>query len=100
MRGPTRDPAEIRQWAERHTAFPAEIIPHVFDSEPAVLTFVFGNAISKGTPGIRPISWDTFFAQFTLLDLALVYDDSPTCEILHADKPSIYRDRITSSDPF
>ena len=100
MRGPTRDPTEIRQWAERHNGSPAEIIPHVFDSEPAILTFVFGRASLKGTDEIRPISWDTFFAQFTLLDLVLVYDDSPTCEILHADKPPIYRDRLTSADPF
>ena len=94
MRGPTRDPSEIRQWAERHGATPAEILPHVFDSEPAILTFLFDSGRSTGTDQIRPITWDTFFAQFMLLDLVLVYDDSPTCEILHADKDPMYRDRI------
>lgn len=89
MRGPTRDPVEIRDWAERHSALPAEIMPRVFDGEPAILTFLFGAIRATGTDEIRSISWDSFFAQFALLDLTLVYDDSPTCEILHADKPAI-----------
>lgn len=98
MRGPTRNPTEIRQWAERHNATPAEITPHIFDSEPAILTFLFGDARLTGTDDIRPITWDAFFTQFALLDLTLVYDDSPTCEILHADKSPIYRDRLAGLD--
>ena len=92
MTGPTRDHAEIREWALRNGATPAEILPSVWDSEPAILTFLFGN--TRGTEEIHPIAWETFFAHFTLLDLALVYDDSPSCEILHADKPTMYRDRL------
>ena len=97
MRGPTRDPIEIRQWAERHQAMPAQILPHVFDSEPTILTFIFGGE-RLPVENIRPITWDAFFAQFTLLNLALVYDDSPTCEILHADKPTMYKDRIVGAN--
>lgn len=70
--GPTTDPNEIRRWAQSQDAAPAEIIPYVFNSEPAVLRFMFG-----GTPSARelkPISWDNFFAHFQAMGLAFVYE--------------------------
>lgn len=70
---PTRDHAVIRSWAAKNDAVPATIPPLIFDSEPAILTFLVGRHV--GTPGIHPISWEFFFAQFDLLDLAFAFDD-------------------------
>lgn len=70
---PTQDHKTIRTWAGKHDAVPAEILPLIFDSVPAVLTFLVGNR--DGTPEIRPISWEAFFLQFDLLDLSLAYDN-------------------------
>ena len=71
---PTRDHKSIRSWADRHGAAPAEVMVHVFDSEPTMLYFLFGDA-RAGTPELRPISWEDFFARFDLLGLALAYDE-------------------------
>ena len=72
---PIRDHNLIRQWAEEQNATPAEIRPQTFDSEPAILTFLFGNP-EAAIPHIFPISWESFFAQFDLLDLSFAHDDS------------------------
>ena len=90
MYGPTSDHRVIRAWATKHDAVPAEITPRKFDGEPAILHFLFGRAKS-GLPEIVPISWENFFAQFDLMELVMVFDDTPTFEILHNDKPSITR---------
>ena len=85
---PTRDHKVIRQWASRHDAVPAEIKPFKFDSEPAILTFLLGGAKS-GTPELRPISWEGFFAQFDLLGLAFAFDErSPQFTLVHVEKSS------------
>ena len=84
MQGPTRDHAEIRLWAARHDAVPAEIKPYKFDGTPSIMHFLFGEAKS-GTEKLRPIGWDDFFARFDLLELTLVYDESPTFEILQVE---------------
>lgn len=52
---PTQNHKIIRHWATTHDAVPAEMPPLKFDGEPAVLTFLLGNA-KVGTPEIRPIS--------------------------------------------
>lgn len=75
---PTQNHKIIRQWALRHNAAPAEIMPRKFDGEPAILTFLMGNA-KTGTPEIIPITWESFFAQFDLLGLAFAFDPH-TCE--------------------
>ena len=54
--GPTKDHAEIRQWAEKFNATPAEVKPFVFDSMPSVMRFLFDEAGSAGTPELRPIT--------------------------------------------
>ncbi len=90
MCGPTSDHGEIFAWAHKHDAVPAEVRPRIFDSEPAILHFLFGSA-KAGLPEIRPISWESFFAQFDLMGLAMVYDDSPTFQILQNETASIYR---------
>ena len=90
MCGPTTDHEEIRRWAEAHNAVPAEVFPHLFDGEPAVLRFLFG-VDPIGTTELRPISWENFFAHFDLLGLALVYDDQPTYELLQIEDKSAFR---------
>ena len=72
---PIRDHNLIRQWAEEQNATPAEIRPQTFDSEPAILTFLFGNPEAT-IPHIFPISWESFFAQFDLLDLSFAHGES------------------------
>jgi hypothetical protein len=85
---PTRDHAAIREWAKRYNAVPAEIKPLEFDGEPSILYFLIGNARS-GTPEIRPISWEDFFARFDLLNLAMAWHDhEPIFELLKIEKAS------------
>lgn len=85
---PTRDHEEIRRWATRNDASPAEIKPILFDSEPSILYFLFGEAKS-GTPEIVPISWQDFFARFDLMNLSIVLDErTPQFEIVREEKSS------------
>ncbi len=89
MSGPTADHKEIQGWATRHNAHPAQKKPLTFDSEPALLHFVFGKDLE--TEEIRSITWDSFFAQFDLMGLQLVFDETPDFELLQIEKPSIFR---------
>ncbi len=83
---PTRDHDEIKQWALRHGAVPAEIRPLIFDSEPGILHFLMGTA-RTGTPELHPITWDDFFARFDLMELSFVYDErSPQFELVHVEQ--------------
>ncbi len=84
---PTRDHAAIRRWAEANDGVPAEVILLKFDGEPAVLHFLFG-AAKAGTPELRPITWEDFFAQFDLLELSMAFDkDTPCFQIVRVEKP-------------
>lgn len=74
---PTQNHKIIRHWALTRDAAPAEIFPLKFDGQPAVLTFLIGEAKS-GTPDIHPISWESFFAQFDLLNLSFAFDQQST----------------------
>ena len=76
-------------WALRHGAIAAERRPLVFDSEPALLHVLFGDAAGC-EPEIRPISWMEFFARFDLLGLQIALDDSPAFQLIQPDKASIY----------
>ena len=96
MRGPTCDHDEIFLWAQRHSAVPAEVVPRKFDGEPSLLYFLFGRE-RAGTPEIRPISWEDFFARFDLMELLIVYDDSPYFELLQPHHVSFAR---RNPDPF
>lgn len=71
---PTQNHDEIRRWAARHHALPAQMKSLKFDGEPALLYFLMGKD-AKGTAELEPIAWDTFFAQFDLMKLALAYDE-------------------------
>ena len=87
---PTADHGNIIAWALRHGGVPAEVHLLKFDGEPAVLHFLFGG-LTRGTPDIKPIGWDEFFAKFDLMGLKIVFDESPNFEILQDEKASIYR---------
>ena len=90
MCGPTTDHAEIRRWAEGHGATPCEVMPRLFDGEPALLRFVF-RWTAEMAPELRPIDWESFFATFDLLGLSLVYDDDHQYELLQAEHKSAYK---------
>lgn len=70
---PTQNHKTIRHWALTRDASPAEISPLKFDGQPAILTFLMGEA-RAGTEEIHPISWESFFAQFDLMDLSFAFD--------------------------
>ena len=89
---PITDHEDIRRWAESQGAIPAEVLPHVLDSEPALLRFMLkGQAASK--IDVRPISWEEFFAKFDQLGLCFAYNpDKPEQnEILQIEEKSPYR---------
>lgn len=78
---PTRDHDQILDWAQRHGATPAQIYPLKFDGQPAILYFLIGGVTDA--PDLHPITWDSFFAQFDLLELSFAYDDfSPRFSIV------------------
>ena len=74
---PTREHWRIEKWAHDHGAAPAQIKPLKFDGEPAILTFVFGRG-DEALPLVQPISWETFFAFFDLLELSMAFDEAST----------------------
>ena len=85
---PTRDHKQIRAWAARHGAVPAEADRMVHDGQPTILHFLFGDAAITGTPDLKPISWEQFFAHFDVLDLSMAWhDDTGFFEIVRVEKP-------------
>jgi hypothetical protein len=90
--GPTTDHDEIKHWAEKHRAVPAEILPPHLNHEPAVLRMMLPQ-IAADHKDIRVLAWDEFFAKFDLLGLSFVYanDHSGYNEILQIDGRNPYR---------
>ena len=87
---PVTDHKEILRWAKARNAVPVEVVPRAFDSEPAILRFVFGEA-PKDQTELREISWESFFAQFDLLGLALVFEGDRQYELVQIEEKSAYR---------
>ena len=88
MRGLTIAHDEIRRWAEMHNAIPCEVLPYIFNGEPAVLRLTFGLP-SKEAKELRPITWDSFFAQFDLMGLVFLYEpDRPEYALLRLQETS------------
>ena len=87
---PITDHDEIRRWATSVDAVPVEVIGGFHDGEPAILRFTFGTA-SEAEPTLRPISWESFFAQFDLLGLALAFDGENSYEFVQIEEKSPYR---------
>jgi hypothetical protein len=90
QRKPITDHDEIRRWATVTQAIPVEVNPRKFDGQPAILRFVFGE-VPKGQHEMREISWDSFFAQFDLLGLALVFNEDRQYELVQIEERSAYR---------
>ena len=90
IKGPTTNHVEIRAWAEAHCAVPAEVLPHVVDSEPALLRMVLSDQFGPDRPNLRQLSWDEFFVKFDWLGLTFVYDAEYN-EILQIEEKSPYR---------
>jgi hypothetical protein len=90
--GPTTDHAEIRVWAERHKAVPAEILPQHLNHEPMVLRMMLPQMAADHSD-VRVLTWDEFFAKFDLLGLTFVYDDDRGGynEFLQIDARNPYR---------
>lgn len=71
----TQDHEEIRNWAEKRGARPAEVAHTHGKDEPGILRFCFPNARDKNNDNLREISWDEFFEKFDSSDLQLVYQE-------------------------
>ena len=87
---PTTDHREILRWAKANNATPVEVNAAKHDGEPAILRFVFGE-LPKDHAEFRPTSWESFFAQFDLLGLAMVFDGDRRYELLQIEERSAYR---------
>ncbi len=91
IKGPTTDRVEIREWADAHRAVPTEVLPHLVDSEPALLRLMLAEQVQDHA-NARVISWDEFFIKFDGLGLTFVYDADSTGynEILQIEAKSPY----------
>ena len=71
----TQDHEEIRDWAEKRSAVPAEVSSTHRSDEPGVLRFCFPKAKGKNDQSLSEISWDEFFDKFDSNNLELVYQE-------------------------
>jgi hypothetical protein len=71
----TQDHEEIRKWAEKRGAVPAEVASTHSKNEPGILRFCFPQARDKNNDKLTEISWDDFFEKFDENDLELVYQE-------------------------
>lgn len=71
----TQDHEEIRSWAEKRDARPAEVARTHRSNEPGILRFCFPTARGKNNENLREISWDDFFEKFDDSNLQLVYQE-------------------------
>lgn len=71
----TQDHEEIRDWAEKRGAVPAEVSSTHRKNEPGVLRFCFPNARGRNNESLNEISWDEFFEKFDSNNLELVYQE-------------------------
>lgn len=71
----TRDHNEIRRWAEKRGAIPAEVTGTERNGETGILRFEFPKAPNHNDSKLNEISWDDFFEKFDERGLELVYQD-------------------------
>jgi len=71
----TQDHEEIRDWAEKRGAVPAEVRSTRRKDEPGILRFCFPDAKNRENESLSEISWDDFFEKFDENDLELVYQE-------------------------
>ena len=71
----TQDHEEIRNWAEKRGAVPAEVASTHRSDEPGILRFSFPRARDKNNDKLTEVSWDDFFEKFDENNLELVYQE-------------------------
>lgn len=71
----TCDHEEIRKWAEKRGAVPAEVKSTHKGDEPGILRFEFPDAPNRNDDKLSEISWEDFFDKFDESDLELLYQD-------------------------
>jgi len=71
----TQDHEEIRSWAEKRGAVPAEVASTHRRDEPGILRFSFPRAKDKNNDKLTEVSWDDFFEKFDENNLELVYQE-------------------------
>ena len=71
----TQDHEEIKQWAERRGALPAEVEATEGRGGPGLLRIMFPKALHHNDSALKEISWDDFFEKFDASGLALVYQE-------------------------
>lgn len=71
----TQDHDEIRKWAEKHGAIPAEVAATQHGNDPGILRFEFPKAHPHNDSALQEISWEDFFRKFDEHNLALVYQE-------------------------
>lgn len=71
----TKDPEEIRRWAEARGAVPAEVASTESENEPGILRFKFPKAPRRNDAALKDISWEDFFRKFQENNLEMVYQE-------------------------
>lgn len=71
----TKDPEEIRKWAESRGAVPAEVGSTESSGGPGILRFMFPKASRRKDAALKEISWEDFFRKFKENNLEMVYQD-------------------------
>lgn len=71
----TREHDEIRKWAEKRGAVPAEVKGTERSSEPGILRFEFPKARNHNDRKLEEISWEDFFEKFDENNLELLYQE-------------------------
>jgi hypothetical protein len=72
----TQDHNEIRLWAEKRGAVPAEVASTHTKSEPGILRFQFPDGPNQNDRNLREITWEDFFEKFDGANLELVYQEN------------------------
>lgn len=71
----TQDHDEIRAWAEKRGAKPAEVAATEQNGETGILRIEFPKAPNHNDSALKEISWEEFFEKFDKSGLALVYQE-------------------------
>ncbi len=71
----TQDHDEIKAWAERRGALPAEVASTETGAGPGIIRLMFPKAPNANDSALKEIGWDEFFGKFDESNLALVYQE-------------------------
>src|ERR1700761_3909871 len=72
----TKDHEEIRRWAEKRGAVPAEATSTETQAEPGILRFMFRDAPHRNDSDLKEISWEAFFEKFDESGLQMLYQET------------------------